>query len=166
MDKITYLAIGGYFYSGSSAVVDLLKEYRGFYESGSEIRIINDPYGLIQLERALIEDWNWIRAAMAIEDFINYCKKCARTKSYFPLAPFGMGYKDKLNHKFIEITLEYIENLTDFKFDADFYAFKAKDSYLKYVINRCRAGIEKYSGGRLKWHSKRMLNYATLANAR
>ena len=66
MDKITYLAIGGYFYSGSSAVVDLLKEYRGFYESGSEIRIINDPYGLIQLERALIEDWNWIRAAMAI----------------------------------------------------------------------------------------------------
>ncbi len=52
MDKITYLAIGGYFYSGSSAVVDLLKEYRGFYESGSEIRIINDPYGLIQLEKS------------------------------------------------------------------------------------------------------------------
>lgn len=160
MDQIKFLLVGGYFYSGSSAVFDLLKEYEDVYAVDSEIRFFTDPYGIIELERKLIDDWNWIRAAMAIEDFYDYSVKCARKKSYFPMARFGMGYTDNLNSDYLKITKEFIDALTEFVFDGDFYAFKAKDRYWRYVINRCRMGLEIYSKGKIRAHRKRMLRFS------
>lgn len=157
MSNSTYVVVGGYFYSGSSAVVDLLKEYNNCFECGSEIRFINDPYGLIQLEESLTHNWDWIRAAMAIEDYYNLCKKLDRKKNRMPFSPFGMGYRENLNPNFIEITKDFLNRLTEFKYDSDFYAFQAKAPYIEYIINRWRLGIEVYSNRLFKIHKKRMV---------
>lgn len=159
MEDVTCVIIGGYYNSGSSAVVDLLKEYAGTYNCGNEIRFINDPYGLISLENNLVENWDWIRAAMALDDFWNFSKKCARSKSRFPFAPFGMGYKN-INKDYLKITKKFIERLTEFTYDGDFYAYKAKDNYFSYVMDRCRLGIEIYTKNRIPIHKKRMVGHS------
>lgn len=160
MKNLTYVIIGGYFFSGSSAVKDLLKEYSGVYDCGSEIRFINDPYGLISLEENLTVNWDWIRGAVAIDDFLEFCKKCSGDKTRFPFSPFGMGYKSKINRNFMGITNRFIESLVEFRYDGDFYAYQAKEPYFSYVINRCRLGLEIYSKKRIPIHKKRMVGYA------
>lgn len=160
MSKVTYVIVGGYFYSGSSAVVDLLKEYISCFECGAEIRFINDPYGLIQLENSLTDNWDWIRAGMALDDYCELCLKLSRKKDRMPFRAFGMGYTDNLNPYFVEITMDFINKLTDFEYDNDFYAYQAKTNYVQYILNRWRLGIEIYSKQLFKVHKKRMVRHA------
>ena len=136
--------------SGSSAIVDLLKEFKGFYECEAEIRFITDPYGIIQLERALVDDWDWVASAGAITDYINLCKRYCHKKSHFPLARFGLGYNTTINPKFMEITYKYIERLSKYTYRVDFYHYKSQKKYIRYCLDRLRYGIEYYSKGKLK----------------
>lgn len=145
-----FVVLGTFNGSGSSAIVDLLKEFNGFYECNAEIRFITDPYGIIQLERALVDDWDWIASAGAITDYIKLCEKYCHKQSHFPFAKFGLGYNDTINPLFMEITYKYIERLSSFTYIGDFYHYKSQKSYFRYCIDRCRYGIEYYSKGKIK----------------
>lgn len=150
-----FVIVSGFEASGSSAVVDLLKEFEGCYECDAEIRFIMDPYGISQLERALTDDWDWIRASGAISDFLEMCRKGGRHKSHFPLARYGMGYKDTINPEFDSITEDYIDSLCYYKKGgASTYHYKSKMSYPRYVLERIRYAIQFYSKGRIHSASK------------
>lgn len=146
---IQYIVIGGFNASGSSAVIDLLKEFKAVHDCDCEMRFICDPYGVKELEKSLTERWDVINSAAAMQDFWNMCKLGCRKKSYFPLAPYGMGYREKINPRFMQITEQYLDRLTDFKFLDQYFHFKSKAPYFRYVLDRCRYGVEFYTHGKI-----------------
>ena len=149
MKDITFVDVSGFFTSGSSAMVDLLKEFRGFYESNAEIRFIKDPYGIVQMENALVNQWEFINSSAAISDFLDLCKKgCRNGKGLF--APAGFNLKKTISKDFMNITEDYVNELSDYTYKFDFYHYKFKKSYLKYVTDRYRWAVEYLSKGRFK----------------
>lgn len=158
--KKWFVCVSGYSASGSSAAVDLLKEFDGFFECSAEIRIIQDPYGITQLERALIDDWNEISTPSAITDFLWLCKKCAKKGGgKNPFAPCGLSYSRKINKHFYDIAVEYVERLSEYKFKSDYYCQKFKKNYFKYVWDRMCLGIEIKSKRKIKLTTKRKYSY-------
>lgn len=151
MCDMTFINVSGFFTSGSSAVVDLLKEFSDTYECKAEIRIIKDPYGISQLEHSLVDSWELINSSAAIADFLSLCRICSRTGGgSFPLARAGLSYCKTMSKDFMTITEEYIDDLTSYKYAQDFYHTKFKKSYFKYVIDRCGRGLDKATKGNIK----------------
>ena len=151
MDNKNYIIVAGFFGSGSSAVVDLLREFAGFYECRAEIRIIKDPYGIKQMEQVLTNDWDVITSSAAITDFLDLCKRCGRSgggKNIFARA--GLNYSKTINKDFMGITNKYIDTLTSYKYRGDYYHYKFRKSYFRYVTDRMRWAIEHISKGKLK----------------
>ena len=66
----TILFAAGLGSTGSSALVDLLKEVHGFYSMDDEFRLFVDPDGLINLRDAFVENWSVFQTDMAIRRFI------------------------------------------------------------------------------------------------
>ncbi len=148
MKDITFVNVSGFFYSGSSAMVDLLKEFRGCYESNAEIRFIRDPYGIIQMENTLINQWDWINSSAAISDFLEIMRKSARPKGL--LQPMGFNLKRNINPDILKITRDYIDEITDYTYKMDFYHYKFKKSFIKYQLDRYRWAIEHLTKGKLR----------------
>ena len=157
MKDITFVDVSGFFTSGSSAMVDLLKEFRGFYESNAEIRFIKDPYGIVQMENALVNQWEFINSSAAISDFLELCQKgCRNGKGLF--APAGFNLKKTISKDFMKITEEYVNELSDYTYKFDFYHYKFKKPYIKYVTDRYRWAIEYLSKGRFKTANRNIAN--------
>ena len=155
-----YVCVSGFSASGSSAVVDLLKEFDGFFECSAEIRIIQDPYGITQLERALIDDWNEISSSIAINDFLWLCKKCAKVGGgRNPFAPSGLSYSKKICKDFYNLSVKYIESLSSFSYKSDYYCQKFKKSYIKYVFDRILLGIQLKSKGKIRLFNVKKKSY-------
>lgn len=152
---VTFINVAGFFGSGSSAVVDLLKEFEGFYECNAEIRFIKDPGGISDLEHSLVDRWELINSAAAIADFKKMIKKgCRHGRHIFSRA--GLGYKRNININFLSVTENYLNKLTKYKYIGDFYHFKFKKKYLKFLFDRYRTAIEYYTKGRLKTGNRRL----------
>lgn len=148
MKNLTFVIVTGFSSSGSSAVIDLLKEFRGFYESNAEIRFIADPYGIADLETALVEKWDLINCSAAISDFLEVMRKSARPRGL--MLPMGFGLKKTISPDFLKITQDYIDSLTDYTYKTDYYHYKFKKSFIKYQLDRYRWGVERLSKGKLK----------------
>lgn len=148
MNDITFVNVSGFCSSGSSAVVDLLKEFKGFYVPDAEIRFLRDPYGISALEESLVKNWDLINSSAAISDFWDIMRKSARPKGLF--LPMGFGLKDKISPAFLRITESYINKLVDFTYKTDYYHYKFKKSFIKYQVDRYRWAIEHLSKGKLK----------------
>ena len=148
MSDISFVNVSGFCSSGSSAVIDLLKEFKGFYVPDAEIRFLRDPYGISALEESLVRNWDLINSSAAISDFMEIMRKSARPKGLF--LPMGFGLKEKISKDFLRITDDYINQLVDFTYKTDYYHYKFKKSFLKYQLDRYRWAIERLSKGKLK----------------
>ncbi len=160
MENITFVLVAGFFSSGSSAVTSLLREFDNTYEGETEFRIIKDPGGICELERALVDNWEIINSTAAIDDFLRLCRICNRRNSKMPLSPSGLSYRDKINMDFLSITKEYIQSLTAYTYQSDYYFQKFRKNYFRYVTDRCRMGIEVYSKGRIRVSKKQKSYFA------
>ena len=149
MKELHFIGVSGFFSSGSSAVLDLLKEYDHTYESKAEIRIIKDPYGISQLEQALVHHWEFLNSSAAIRDFLRLCKIYNRMGGYV-FSPAGLSYKKNIGKDFMAVTQEYVDELTDYTYTSDFYYQKIEKPYVKYVADRIRYGIEHYTHGKIR----------------
>lgn len=145
-----FVILTSYLGSGSSAVRDLLKEFEGFHECRAEIRFLTDSYGLIRLEDALLNNWDWVASTGAIYDYISVCKKYCRKKNNFPFTCFGLNYKKNINPDFMKITYKFLNRISCFKYKEDFYDIKMKKGYFRYCFDRIRYGIEFYSKGKIR----------------
>lgn len=149
MKDLSFIGVSGFFSSGSSAVIDFLKEFQNTYECKAEIRIIKDPYGISQLEQALVHHWELLNSSAAVQDFLCLCNIYNRTGGHV-FSPAGLSYGKNISPDFMKITQEYVDELTDFTYESDFYYQKIKKPYLKFVIDRIRYGIEFYTKGKIR----------------
>ena len=67
-----YVCVLGYGWSGSSAVVDLLKEFEENWDPEVEFRILKDPHGVMDLEHTLVDQWDALNVDIAIRDFLDF----------------------------------------------------------------------------------------------
>ncbi len=145
-----FIDVTGYFYSGSSAVVDLIREYDDIYECKAEIRFIKDPGGLFELEYALVHNWDLINSTAAVTTYLDMCKIWARGNGRNPFSVSGLGYARKLNPDFYKLSQEFIDNITTYKYKGDYYHYKFRKGYFKYILDRWRWAAEYLSKGKVK----------------
>jgi hypothetical protein len=131
-----YICVSGYGWTGSSACIDILKEFEGFSAPKGEFRIAKDPYGLRDLEESLVHDWDFIRNDIAIKDFLTYCEMLSRKSGLFKKP--GKDFSDKLNVDFMKETHKYIEQITDMRYFGDTFVHRYKVSTLQHIFMRLR----------------------------
>ena len=103
---LNFVSVSGYGWTGSSACIDILKEFEGFGALQGEFRIAKDPYGLTNLEESLVHNWDSIRNDIAIKDFLNYCEMLSMDTGLFSKP--GKGLANKLNIDFMSESKHYI----------------------------------------------------------
>lgn len=102
----------GYMGSGSSVVTDLVSEFEGYEASkGSfEYVFLHCPNGVFDLEDKLLVGNNAIRSDEALHSFYETMSQLYNKKYWW------VGhYKEIIGEDFLDITREYIEDLTQFK---------------------------------------------------
>ncbi len=117
-----YVLVLGYGWSGSSAVVDLLKEYTSTFQIPIEFRLIKDPHGLMDLRTALIDNWDLLNVDIAIKDFIWFANKLNQDRKKFPCKA-GLGYNSALNGRFMQATNEFIKEIASVNYRGNWFYF-------------------------------------------
>jgi hypothetical protein len=114
--KPKYVLVVGYGWSGSSAVIDLLREYQGFstLRGNIEFRLINDFDGLMDLEYNLITNFSNLDSDIAVRRFKKFTNYLYRKPSR--LFPIGHNYKYHIGPNFLEYTNDFINDLSLFNY--------------------------------------------------
>lgn len=118
-NQTTIVTVASYYGSGSSAVTDYVSEFDNVKSLTSyEFRFIQDPDGVSELEYNLVENFNRHNSGHAL-------KRYKKLVDYYGKHLFVKRYENYFDNKWKEISYEYIENLTDFKYPGlwqyDFY---------------------------------------------
>jgi len=111
--KYKMVIVAGFGGSGSSAVIDLLREFDTFKDLGLEFRLLVDPDGILNLEDNLINNWTPFQSDMAIKRFKELINKLSN-KNKFPY--FRTDLTRKLGKEFVSLSDEYINNLISFSY--------------------------------------------------
>ena len=139
MDKRCYVPVLGYGWSGSSAVVDFLREFSVTWEPGIEFRLIKDPYGLMDLKYNLIDRWEPLNADIAIKNFLWFAYHLSIKSGRFKLTN-GMGYESVWGDKFLDITNNFVKKLSPFQYESNwhFLDFQQSKSTVLFKKVKCR----------------------------
>lgn len=133
MDNLNYIHVLGYGWSGSSAIIDLLKEYDCIFVPNLEFRLIKERYGLMNLETMLTVQWDPIETDIAIKDFLWLTKKLDEriSKFYFH---FGHCYSSTIGSHFLKVTDDYIGKLVEYQFNSSWHFFYWRLSVFQRVL--------------------------------
>jgi hypothetical protein len=133
--NLEVLSVGGYALSGGTAVRDLIKEFQEYCYFETEFRLIKDPYGLLDLENHLIDNWrDQLNSDIAIKDFIWLVENLNRISR--KISKIGMGYSKKISSNFISITEEYINEISQFTYKGNWHLLRFKRGYLTQIIDK------------------------------
>lgn len=115
----------GYMGSGSSAITDLISEFRGYEASNGtyEYVFMHCPDGIFDLEDKLLVGNNAVRSDEALHSF----EQCMWELYHRKLWWVG-NYKKKLHPDFWKWTQEYVEKLTQYEMD-DYWYMQQKVSF-------------------------------------
>ena len=113
------LTVSSYYGTGSSAVTDFLSEFDNVKSlTNYEFRFAHDPDGLSELEYNLVDNFNRHNSGHALKRYRNLV-------DYYSNHFMVTRYEPFFNNKWKEISYNYIESLTDFKYKGiwqyDFY---------------------------------------------
>jgi len=133
--------VAGFGYSGSGAVVDLLRELDNCYVFEKEFRLIKDPDGIIDLENALVKNWGELRSDIAIRRFIDLINIIGRKQKLF--SEIGFNFNEDYNKKFFDCCEKYIDNLVDIEWKGDWPYHLHELSWIKLFMYRLKR--------RLRW---------------
>lgn len=116
MDRI--IVSTGYMGSGSSAITDLVSEFKDCQNEfkSYEYILMHSPNGVFDLEDKLLLGNNAIRSDEAIRTFRSHVKKLYDKKFWW----VG-NYKEIIGQNFMKITDEYINSLINFNYDGYWY---------------------------------------------
>ncbi|MBP5403016.1 MAG: hypothetical protein J6Y36_07655 [Treponema sp.] len=131
--KNSFILTAGYGWSGSSVIVDLLKEYDGIIDSDVEFRLIKDPHGLADLRYQLTKNWDVLTVDAAIKEFMRLasCMNHSSTKT-----TYGLGYDKKIGPNFMALTKSFIEGITSFSFQSNSWIFNLEKSRIRIVFEK------------------------------
>jgi hypothetical protein len=131
-----FVIVAGYGWSGSGAVVDLLKEFDGYKDAGTEFRTIKEPYGIIDLESSLLENWDVGKSDIAIKDFLWLVNIQNRNQARF--SNVGSSYEALISEEFLTHTKKYIENLISFDYSGHWFFLDYKMSHMQYIFKKIK----------------------------
>ncbi|MCK8824323.1 sulfotransferase [Fuchsiella alkaliacetigena] len=131
--KYNAIVVLGFGSTGSSAVVDLLREFETYKSFGTEFRLIKDPDGIMDLEDALVNNWIIKKDDTAIKRFKKLTDILGRETSKF--SSFGKNYNKYCKGNFFNLTEKYINRLVDFSYEGSWigndYSMNWFDNILK-----------------------------------
>ena len=142
--KRNFVVIYGYGYSGSGSVIDLLKEVKDstIYVSDADYFGLRDIGGLLELEHALLDEWDLCKVSEAIERFIKLCKRSTHpTRSLF--STYGLDYDKWFSKRFMDYTEAFIDELTDFRYYSYEHAYLMSHGYWKGLYSRAAHILDK-----------------------
>lgn len=128
-----YFIICGYGWSGSSAVVDLLKEYSNNYDPGVEFRLVKDPYGINDLYNACVIKGDPLNYDIAIKDFLWFSKSLYKKPSKFK---DGLDYKRYFGTKYLYSVDSYINKIVSFSYNSYWWMFGIKKTHYKLIKDK------------------------------
>lgn len=109
------ISCASYFGSGSSALTDLISEYKGVKSlTDYEFRFVHDTDGIADLEYHLVDCHNRHNSGHALKRYKRLCEFNHGTG-------FIQRYEPYFNGKFLEISLDYIRELTDFEYQGKWF---------------------------------------------
>lgn len=114
MKKYKYVLVNGYTSTGSSAAIDLLKEYMTIYAPDKEFRIIKDPHGVYDLDRTLSKSTDLLNDDIAVREFLWMIHKYALVHK--KTGPECLSYNIDFGESFEKISQEYIKSLMDYEY--------------------------------------------------
>lgn len=127
------ITCAGYYGTGSSAVTDLLGEFKGVHFMGDyEFRFIQDPGGIADLDYNIVENYHRHNSGHAL-------KRYKKNVDFLSGSRFIKKYESYFQGQFKKLSYEYIDALT---------AFKYKGYWHQDVIDK----------GKLVWFTERVLD--------
>ena len=117
MSNFDFICVSGYGKSGSGACIDLLKEFEHIDGPNREFRIAKDPYGILDLELSIVDNWEFVRHNIAISDFLDYCAMLGRKDGV--LKKTGKNFSELLDVDFMKESVEYVNRINDFMYFGD-----------------------------------------------
>ena len=110
----------------------------------AEFRLIKDPCGIIDLDRALTNSIDMLNEDVAIKKFLWYAKKCYKKGNFFSSA--SMNYRETLCKDFYKICKEYVDKLVDYKYQGFWWYLDLEKNYFRYKPLRLlkKLGIYDY----------------------
>ncbi len=133
---LRHILVGGFWFSGSSAVTDFISEFRNVFVPDPEISFITFPDGIIDLGHKLTSDWSPSRADYAIKRFYRMARYLSRDSIKY-IRPGGKLHKN-LTGRFMEFTREYLESLYLSSFRGRWGTCLSDLTPLKYTSYRLR----------------------------
>jgi len=139
------ILISGYAWSGSGAVVDLLKEFKNYSPFEPEFRLITDPGGLLDLEHALITSKSYTTINYVLKRFKFLTKIYARNfhwrdnfKIYKAFQKIGFNYNKYMDLNFEQLSNSYIDDLIDLKYYGDLITSYYDLNHLSFFLLKAR----------------------------
>ena len=108
-NQFTYILINGFGWSGSSALVDIMREIKGVYVPKKEFRLIKDPHGLRDLDIQINSSIDPLNEDIAIKEFLHFIDIYSRGSRGF--RPLGMSYNQDFGSSFQGISREFIDGI-------------------------------------------------------
>ena len=139
---LKYVMLLGYGWSGSGAIVDLLREFDGYFAMDRcEFRLLRDPYGVMNLENSLIDQWDPLVYDNSIRDFLWYAETLDRTPGKFTRE--GGYYNSFYGPQFKEATEHFIDKITDYTYDCYWFFFDYKMSVLQNTVRKIKRKLNR-----------------------
>lgn len=135
----------GYMGSGSSAITDLISEFKGYEAvNGSfEYVFMHCPGGVFDLEDKLLIGNNAVRSDEALHTFYHTMNELYNNKLWWPA-----NYKKWIGREFIQYTEEYIEDIVQYKLQT--YWYQQEKYNLPIFLKMCiRKVVSIITGGKV-----------------
>jgi len=139
-----FLDISGYMFSGKAAAIDLIREFKGYYVPyyRDEFPLIRIQDGIMDLEKALIDDWSPIRSDIAIKRFQKLITKMSGHKrKLFSIKEeelISWNYYKLYGEKFYQYSIDYAESLIDLKIRAGWPYYAMCEAFHEILKRRLR----------------------------
>lgn len=145
------IAVSGYGCSGSGVVLDFLKECSGIemLADNFEFRLLRDPYGVLDLEDALVGGWDYISSNKAIQNFLRFAWLLHRNGK--GLRGYGARYGQIMTPEFYNITEDYINSLTDFTIQTSTYPVYIYDAWTQIIMSKIWRKIKRRASKPLRF---------------
>ena len=144
----------GYMGSGSSAITDLISEFRDCQNEFKtyEYVLLHCPNGLFDLEDKLLIGNNAIRSDEAIRSFETQMKKLYNKKFWW----VG-NYQKIISSNFMKITEEYINNIQEFNFPGYWYTHEEVNTKMFFKL-LVRKPLKILTGNKVRFN--KILKYS------
>lgn len=139
-NKPNVCIVSGYGWSGSGAVIDCLKELENVKTFDVEYRGIKDPYGLLDLERALTTQWDLLNSDFAIRNFIKLAEMHGKNNS--KATKYRLSYEKKINKEFLSLTQKYVDSLITSSVNFSWWQRYIHSGWLGHMVGKFLAKVD------------------------